>query len=112
MNFKNFVLDKSDNITTITLNRPEVLNAFNREMWLELRNALDDAMADSNIRVIVLTGAGRAFSAGMDAKAAKDFTDTAHESYIKLEYAVCAYIESLGKLGAIPGRIGFDQPPN
>ncbi len=53
-------------IATITLNRPDVLNAFNNELTSELSNALKSAARDSDVRVVVLTGAGRAFSSGQD----------------------------------------------
>ena len=53
-------------VLTLTLNRPERANAFNAELIGELQNALHDAEKDSNARCIVLTGAGRAFSAGQD----------------------------------------------
>jgi len=105
MSFKNIILQREGSIATITLNRPEALNAFTREMWLELKDALDEVAGHNIIRVIVITGAGRAFSSGMDAKAAKDFTDIEHVSYIKLEYAVCSYLENMEKpvIGAING---------
>jgi 2-(1,2-epoxy-1,2-dihydrophenyl)acetyl-CoA isomerase len=50
----------------ITLNRPTRLNAFNEAMHQELKRALDEAEADSECRALLLTGAGRAFSAGQD----------------------------------------------
>lgn len=50
----------------ITFNRPAEMNAFGRPLMVELRQALDRAVADPEIRAIVLTGAGRGFSAGMD----------------------------------------------
>ncbi len=53
-------------VTKLTLNRPDKLNAFNRTMHLELRAGLEAAAADDTCRVIVITGAGRAFSAGQD----------------------------------------------
>ncbi len=53
-------------VARITLNRPDVLNAFNRRMALELRAALDDAGRDGAVRAILLTGAGRGFCAGQD----------------------------------------------
>jgi len=55
-----------DFILTLTLNRPEQLNAFTVEMANELVDAFDRASADDSVRVIVVTGAGRAFCAGMD----------------------------------------------
>lgn len=56
----------ADHICTITLNRPEVLNAFNDQLTTELHDALKNAERDANVRVIVITGAGRAFSSGQD----------------------------------------------
>lgn len=53
-------------VSVVTLNRPEVLNSFNRKMAVELREAIDSAAGDSPIRAILLTGAGRAFCAGQD----------------------------------------------
>ena len=56
-------------IRTITLSRPEKLNAFTSPMLRALRDALDGAAADEELRVVVITGAGRAFSAGQDLSA-------------------------------------------
>jgi 2-(1,2-epoxy-1,2-dihydrophenyl)acetyl-CoA isomerase len=53
-------------VQTITLNRPEKLNAFTPEMHKELRRALEQALDDRAIRAVLLTGAGRAFSSGQD----------------------------------------------
>jgi 2-(1,2-epoxy-1,2-dihydrophenyl)acetyl-CoA isomerase len=57
---------RSGGVTRLTLNRPEKLNAFTKAMIAQLRAGLDAAGADRECRVIVLTGAGRAFSAGQD----------------------------------------------
>jgi 2-(1,2-epoxy-1,2-dihydrophenyl)acetyl-CoA isomerase len=56
----------ADNIAFITLNRPDKLNSFNREMALTLQNRLDECAGLKEIRAVLLTGAGRAFSAGQD----------------------------------------------
>jgi 2-(1,2-epoxy-1,2-dihydrophenyl)acetyl-CoA isomerase len=56
----------SNGICTITLNRPDVLNAFNNELTTELAEALKNAERDASVRAIVITGAGRAFSSGQD----------------------------------------------
>lgn len=53
-------------VTTLTLNRPDVLNAFNDELGMALLDAVTEASADEATRCIVITGAGRAFSAGED----------------------------------------------
>ena len=48
-------------VATVTLNRPEKLNAWTRNMEAEVRNAMQQAAADDNVRAIVVTGAGRGF---------------------------------------------------
>jgi enoyl-CoA hydratase/carnithine racemase len=55
-----------ENIAIITFNRPEVLNVFRRAMFQQLLSFLDDAANNDSIRVVLMTGAGRAFSAGID----------------------------------------------
>lgn len=57
---------RNQGVTRLTLNRPDKLNAFTRTMHAELRDALTAAATDPDCRVVVLTGAGRAFSAGQD----------------------------------------------
>lgn len=61
-----------DNIAFITLNRPDKLNAFNREMALLLQSKLDECHKSKEVRCVYLTGAGRAFSAGQDLDEAVD----------------------------------------
>ena len=62
-----FVLAETDGfVARLTLNRPDVLNSFNRQMAQELRAALGAAEQDRSVRVVLLTGAGRAFCAGQD----------------------------------------------
>jgi 2-(1,2-epoxy-1,2-dihydrophenyl)acetyl-CoA isomerase len=56
----------AEGVLRLTLDRPEVLNSFDRAMAAELRAALDGAAADDAVRVVLLTGAGRAFCAGQD----------------------------------------------
>lgn len=57
-----------DNIATLTLNRPEVFNSFNREMALLLQSELDSCEKNPDVRAIVITGNGKAFCAGQDLK--------------------------------------------
>ena len=66
MEFQCLKYVKKDAICYLTLNRPEKLNALNPVMMSEFREALDVVEADPDIRVAILTGAGRAFSAGFD----------------------------------------------
>ena len=63
-----FILYETDDdrIATITLNRPNQMNAISPDLERELHEALDEAAADESVRTIILTGAGRAFSAGYD----------------------------------------------
>lgn len=60
--------DAAEGVLTLTLNRPDALNSFNVDMKEALLAALKDAARDKLVRVVVLTGAGRAFSAGQDLK--------------------------------------------
>ncbi len=60
------LLELSEGVATITLNRPDKLNAFNEAMHGELARALDRIETDTTVRALLLTGAGRAFSAGQD----------------------------------------------
>lgn len=63
------LLQTIDNgIATLTLNRPEALNAFTASMTTDLERALNELACDDSVRVVVLTGAGKAFSAGGDVK--------------------------------------------
>lgn len=67
--YQTVLSDCSDGIRTITLNRPECLNAMNRRLIDDVARAFDDANRDHETRVILLTGSGRAFCAGDDRKA-------------------------------------------
>jgi enoyl-CoA hydratase len=64
--FKTIALERAGRLLRVTLNRPDAMNAFNLELHDELPEALDFARADAGSDVILLTGAGRAFSAGGD----------------------------------------------
>ena len=66
MDFQEILYDVADGVLTITLNRPDKLNAFTGRMALELIAAFDRADADDAVRAIIVTGAGRAFCAGAD----------------------------------------------
>jgi enoyl-CoA hydratase len=67
MTYEHILLEREDGVGIITLNRPEKLNAMNRKLSSELRDAVKELDADDAIGCIVITGAGtRAFSAGGD----------------------------------------------
>ena len=76
MSYEQILYAVDDGILTITLNRPERLNAFTARMCGELLDALDRADADDAVRVIVFTGAGRAFCAGADLGSGGDTFDS------------------------------------
>lgn len=71
MDYETIVLKKQNNIAILTFNRPEKLNAVNHQMTVDLLSAINDVAKDNEVRVLVLTGAGRAFCAGADFR----FTD-------------------------------------
>jgi enoyl-CoA hydratase len=64
--YKTIRIEKKEGIGCLTLNRPEVRNAFNQKMIDEIRNALSFIDNDEEIRVLIITGAGKAFQAGAD----------------------------------------------
>lgn len=66
MSYENILVSESEGIMTITLNRPEKLNAFIGHMRRDLAEVLEHAASDRNIRVVIVTGAGRGFCAGGD----------------------------------------------
>jgi len=68
MAYSTIILEKAEGIATLTLNRPEKLNALNETMAAELLDAFTQVEQDSDVRVLVITGAGRAFWAGADVK--------------------------------------------
>ena len=71
MTYQHILYEVSEKIATITLNRPDRMNAWTPIMERDVRHAMETAAADDNVRVIVLTGAGRAFCAGADMDALK-----------------------------------------
>ncbi len=68
MGYSNIIYEKKGRIARITLNRPQVLNAISPQLFLELQQALKDIAEDDTVGIVILTGTGRAFSAGADIK--------------------------------------------
>ena len=66
MEYTNILYEVSDHVATLTLNRPDQLNAFTNAMVREMRDAFDRADADDDVRAVIVTGAGRGFCAGAD----------------------------------------------
>jgi len=77
MTFETILYDVADGVLTITLNRPDRLNAFTSVMQRELIDAFDRADADDEVRAVIVTGAGRGFCAGADLSAGAETFDVA-----------------------------------
>src|SRR3982750_4222762 len=84
MPYETIKYEVAEQILTITLNRPEKLNAFTGAMQKELIDAFDAADKDDNVRAIIVTGAGRAFCAGADlSEGARTFDRDARRGPVK-----------------------------
>jgi 2-(1,2-epoxy-1,2-dihydrophenyl)acetyl-CoA isomerase len=86
MEFQFIKYSVEDGVATITLNRPDVYNALNDEITFELQDALKTVAKDEGVRVVVLTGEGKAFCSGQDLKAAsgdqkRSFMQSLHKRY-------------------------------
>ncbi|MEY4391689.1 MAG: hypothetical protein RLZZ544_398, partial [Actinomycetota bacterium] len=72
MDYQDITLDIADGIATITLNRPDKLNAFTGKMMHEIIDAFDRTDADDDVKVVIVTGAGKGFCAGADLSSGGD----------------------------------------
>ena len=81
MSYQTILYEAKDGVAKITLNRPEVLNAINAQLTADLNKALKNAEDDPNVRVVIITGAGRAFCAGADIKGFLAFPTPADMQY-------------------------------
>lgn len=108
MNYETLLYDIQDRVLTITLNRPERMNAFNGRMADELIHAFDQADADDEVKVVIVTGAGRGFCAGSDLEKGGD-TWNKHADYIAAQSASERYVGDGG--GRVTRRIfDFNKP--
>lgn len=82
MDFECILYEKADGVATIKLNRPKVLNAMNKQLWLDFQAALEDVKIDPEIRALIVTGEGRAFSTGADLKESKTRTAGEYRDYL------------------------------
>lgn len=106
MEFRYIIYEKSEGIAIVTLNRPEALNALNKEVINEVLQALEDIRADENVRVVVLTGVGeKAFSAGADIKTIKGMNALKGRELSLMGARLCSALENLEKpvIAAING---------
>jgi enoyl-CoA hydratase len=96
--FDTLLIEKDDAIAKITLNRPDVLNAFNRHAIAELSTAMKEAGDDPAIRGVILTGSGdKAFAAGSDIDELSGLSVAEADTYAREGQALMDRIESLGK---------------
>lgn len=83
MEFECIRYEKEAGIAIVRLNRPRVLNAMNRQLWLDLQAALADAGGDPAVKVLIVTGEGRAFSTGADLKESKTRSAEDYRAYLE-----------------------------
>jgi enoyl-CoA hydratase len=83
MDYKCIIYEKKDQVGLIKLNRPKVLNAMNRQLWVEMQDALGSAKQDSDVKALIFTGEGRAFSTGADLKDSKDRSIEDYRIYLE-----------------------------
>ena len=105
MNFKQIIYGKENRVATITLNRPEKLNAYSEVMVHEIIAALSDARDDNDIRAVIITGAGRGFCSGGDIS--KDFQYPSRYRGHRME-AMLEMRENMHRLVTLLRR--FDKP--
>jgi 2-(1,2-epoxy-1,2-dihydrophenyl)acetyl-CoA isomerase len=99
--FEHVLLNRAQGVGTITLNRPDKLNAFAGRMRHELADAFREMAADKNVLVLVVTGAGRAFCAGADIEYMRDLLErrdvTAFEGLVEAGREVVTTVRSVPK---------------
>lgn len=82
MDFECILYEKEEGIAIIKLNRTKVLNAMNKQLWLDFQVALEDVKSDPEIKALIVTGEGRAFSTGADLKESKDRSIEDYRDYL------------------------------
>ena len=98
MSYAKILLDIRDGIATITLNRPEVYNALDMQLATELHDAVVTCSEDAAVRVVVVTGSGRAFCAGGDVKGFVEQLDTIGKHIKLLTLALHAAVSRLVRM--------------
>lgn len=105
MNYEGLTLDAEAGIATLTLNRPEKLNALTIPMIQSINKALGDVQKDNSLKVLIVTGAGRGFCAGIDAAALREVGRMSQEELGALMRALAFPMYKLSKpaIAAING---------
>jgi len=97
MEFKNLHIEKRPPLAQVTLDRPKVLNALSAETLTEISEAIEALAVDHEVRVILLSGAGRAFAAGADIRELSTLTAEEGRAFALRGQALLRRIETLGK---------------
>ncbi len=84
MDYQNIIVEKKERIAKITLNRPERMNAMNSQSYDEIKAACEDIEKDDSIGIVIITGAGRAFCAGLDLKEMESNPDFTHQWAVRM----------------------------
>ena len=93
MAYKNIILEKKDGVGIIKINRPQVLNALDKETVRELLKAVTELEDDKKIKSAILTGEGKAFIAGADIKQMKDMSPLEAKEFAELGHSLPMKIE-------------------
>ena len=124
MDYETILLEKRENIATLTLNHPERLNAFTERLCEEMLDAFNKLAKDDTIRVLIITGSGRAFSIGLDLDWAhsmieqrkrgekiydvSNWATKLHLALMDMPYPVIAAINGMAVGGGITITLGCD----
>jgi enoyl-CoA hydratase/carnithine racemase len=118
MEYNTLLVNKADYLTTITLNRPARMNAFNRQMEIELAQVINEVSRDKTVRVLVVTGAGRAFCSGGDVSenmaqeyggTVQKISDTFHGIYQDVILKLFDLdIPTIGMINGVSAGLGYD----
>jgi 2-(1,2-epoxy-1,2-dihydrophenyl)acetyl-CoA isomerase len=98
MDYKTIIFEEAEGIATVTLNRPDSMNALNFELGEELLDCLTRCSESASAKVVILTGKGRAFCAGGDVKAMRDTREEPPIFFKKLTTYVHAIVSSIRRM--------------
>jgi 2-(1,2-epoxy-1,2-dihydrophenyl)acetyl-CoA isomerase len=101
MNYETLLIDQQNSITTLSFNRPDKLNAFDEKMVIETQDAIKNISDDNSVKVLIITGIGRGFSAGADLSDPSGMDDHNNERIV-YEGLVNGYMPSLTGIMNMP----------
>ena len=101
MSYKTLLVEKNKSIATISFNRPQKLNAFDKEMVLESQDIIESVTHDDAIKVVIITGIGKGFSAGADLSDPSGMDDHSNDRLV-YEGLVNGYMPSLVNIMNMP----------